>query len=454
MKICIFTETGDKVGLGHLTRCIALSQAAKTDKVTILVHDWIKEKNRTLKLVKQADLVIVDSYLSPKSLYQKMFKAVSGPSSFVVIDDYKRLDYPFGIVLNPAIHGDKFDYDCKKKLAGKDYVIMRKEFWRVPVKRIRENIKDVLITFGGKSNISFIKKLLGVLTKHYPEFKWHVVLAKPIKLKGARFYTKLSAVSMRKLMVKCDFCICAGGQTLHELARCGLASIAICFADNQQTNLRGLAEQGVLTYVGWYTDKKIFNKVKKAIESYKPKSVRKKKSAIARKLIDGCGAKRIISEIKKAKFVEDNKSFSLRQATKDDCRSLWSWRNHPRVRKYSYTTGKIPYSEHKKWFDKKISDKKNLIYIAQRKRDKLGQVRFDLNSKFTHININLNPKFFGKGIGSALIRKASQKFLQNNPKIKQVKANVFCANKASIRAFQKAGYVLSKKNKKVAVFKF
>jgi RimJ/RimL family protein N-acetyltransferase len=150
----------------------------------------------------------------------------------------------------------------------------------------------------------------------------------------------------------------------------------------------------------------------------------------------------------------------LREAIEDDCYDLWTWRNHIEVRKWCFDKKIVPFQEHEKWFIKKIQDKNIKMYIAENKnKEKLGQVRFEMdNNKSCIININLNPKFFSKGFGNKIIKTATEVFVKEKSKVKEVMAEIIHGNIASKKAFQKAGYIFShntlRGDKQIAIFKF
>ena len=167
-KVLILTEGGRNIGFGHITRCTALYQAFEEkgiipefivngdDSIIDLlvgknyeIFDWIDEKERLLELIQNVDIAIIDSYLADIDIYETISECVKFP---VCLDDNKRLDYPKGIVVNGAIYTEELNYPVKKGvtyLLGPKYMPLRKEFWNVPEKEIKENIESVLITFGG-----------------------------------------------------------------------------------------------------------------------------------------------------------------------------------------------------------------------------------------------------------------------------------------------------------------
>ena len=140
----------------------------------------------------------------------------------------------------------------------------------------------------------------------------------------------------------------------------------------------------------------------------------------------------------------------IRPVTEADCYDLWSWRNHPMVRRGAFNSGKLDRKEHEKWFNEKIKDQQVSIYIAESKdEEKLGQVRFEVhNEQSSYINVNLNPLFFEKGLGSRMIEAATRYYFKEKSGIKKIIAEVMEENTASLKAFEKAGYLVVEDGKR------
>lgn len=479
MKVFIITEGSKDIGFGHITRCISLYQAFKErgimpefivngdDNIKDLlkernhqIFNWLKEKDKLFELVNNADIVIIDSYLADKSLYDKIAEVLHN-RPLVMIDDYNRIEYPIGIIVNPSIYGDKVSYLQKDEmlyLLGKDYVILQKEFWSVPEKKINKKVKNILTTFGGINHSDLVHKVVNYLRKKF-DFNFYIV--EPSK-------NRLDPKEMLNLMLKADICISGGGQTIYELARIGVPTIGICFAENQRWNLDDCKARGLIEYIGWRNDKKLLFRLEKSIDKLVLYKERVRRTKMARSLIDGKGAERVVNTImhkginlnNEKGFIKKNFNPRLRHAQEDDCYDLWIWRNHPEARKWSFNKEEIEYKRHKEWFAKKMKDRKTKIYIAEnRKGDKVGQVRFETRGEdLAYININLNPRFFGKGLGNKIIKVATEVFKGANPDVKEVVAEIVDRNILSKKAFQKAGYVFShntfKQGKKTVVYKF
>jgi spore coat polysaccharide biosynthesis predicted glycosyltransferase SpsG len=305
MKVVILTEAGQSIGFGHLTRCIGLYQGFKEKGVNVEIvvnadssvdfllkgikykkFDWLRKRKDTFKSLKKVDIAIIDSYLADLDFYKKVSEIVKIP---VYIDDYKRLDYPRGIVINPSIYGDKLDYPKEegvRYLLGKKYIILRKEFWNVTKKKINKHIKNVLITFGGTNQQDLAKRIAKYLED---EFCFNISIVDPNK--------NFTAKDMLKLMLKADLCISGGGQTTYELARVGVPTIGICFAENQLNNLKFGEKEEYLKFIGWYDDKNLLIKIVNGVKSLNfYKLVHMSRSG--RKSVDGKGVLRILKYIK------------------------------------------------------------------------------------------------------------------------------------------------------------
>lgn len=317
-NILILTEGGKKIGHGHLVRCSALYQAFREEGALPVVFvngddslryllkgknyrifDWLHEKERLLKEVSKFDLVVIDSYLAPKSLYDEMSRMLQG--KILIIDDFNRINYPNSLVVCPSIYGRKIKYPKKdgiEYLLGREFIILRKEFWSTPRKSLRRNIRNVLIVLGGSDCTDYLKMILGYLTKQRPKIIYHVV-APNVRLKrwpNTYMYNNLSALEMRRLMLRCDLSISAGGQTLYELIKIGLPVIAVCLAENQLFGLLYFTRMKLIQNVGWVKNKTILPKLGSSFDRLLNYEERMKMIRSNKGVIDGQGAKRVVEK--------------------------------------------------------------------------------------------------------------------------------------------------------------
>ncbi len=325
MKVFILTEGGEKIGFGHLTRCISLYEALEERGITpkfvvnrdesiedllknknYEVLNWIEERNKIFRLIKDADVTIIDSYLADISFYKNLSNIVKVP---VYMDDGKRLNYPRGVVVNGSIYAKKLDYpkrDGIVYLLGPKYTPLRKEFWEVPRRKIKEELGSIMITFGGDDTKNMTPKILRFLKENYPNLKKNVIIGEAFQnidqiKKEADENTDLiyysDAEKMKEIMLESDIAISAGGQTLYELAKVGVPPIGICIADDQLLNLVNWKKKRFTEYIGWHKDKKLLFELEKSINKLIPYKERIKRSERGRSLVDGKGAKRVAGSI-------------------------------------------------------------------------------------------------------------------------------------------------------------
>jgi len=160
---------------------------------------------------------------------------------------------------------------------------LRKEFWKVPEKKINKDMENILVTFGGIDCSDWVYKIVNYLEE---KFNFIFCIVDPVK-------NRVNTKEMLNLMLKADVCISGGGQTMNELARVGVPTIGICFAENQVLNLIEWHRKNFIEYVGWYNEKGLLEKIAGAINIFTPYKERVKRSKIGRDYVDGYGAKRI-----------------------------------------------------------------------------------------------------------------------------------------------------------------
>ena len=321
MKIVILTEGGINIGLGHIARCTAIDEAFRKRNIipewilnadesfvrkNVLLVDWPEDRKRILDKIRNADVAILDSYLLDRSFYADLSNAVKIP---VYLDDNIRLDYPRGIIVNGSIGAEAFNYprsQDKKYLLGAEYIPLRSEFWEVEDKKINKDIKNILVTFGGDDSKEMTIATLKILKEHYPQCIKNVVVGKSFKKKHdiealkdpqINLIFAADARAMKELMIQSDVAICAGGQTLYELARVGIPTVAVAVADNQKNNIEGWSKEGFIEFAGWWHAVNLSEKILQKIQTLLPYDARLKYKAIGRGIVDGKGAQRIVNNL-------------------------------------------------------------------------------------------------------------------------------------------------------------
>ena len=94
----------------------------------------------------------------------------------------------------------------------------------------------------------------------------------------------------KDIMLRSDIAISSGGQTLYELARVGVPTIAFLQAENQRLNLEAWDKEGFIEYVGGYNN--LGKKISQGLDRLPLRKERARRSGIGMRLVDGQGARR------------------------------------------------------------------------------------------------------------------------------------------------------------------
>lgn len=453
IQALILTEGGQTIGFGHVARCIALRDALrKCGIAAILVvrgdasikkqfgshidsmTNWLNNQSELQHLMANGHVVFVDSYLAPLHFYKTLSQRVP----FVIyLDDYMRLPYPPGFILNGGAGAEKFRYSHKnhKCFLGLKYALVRSEFQGVPYKKVRRNIRDVLVTFGGIARPDFLEKIIALLTSHFPKWRFHVVVspARPrprLKHPQIRLYSGMLQ-TLRSLMERCDLAISGGGQTTNELSACGVPTVSIEFARNQRKNIRNWARLGYLRQVGPSHEVQTFHRLVRSLKAMSYAD-RCRRGRIGQKLVDGFGASRVATRIRDL-FLD------FQKMQKKDCKQVFQWANDPAIRAASFSCGKISWPEHCAWFNGKLKDPKSHFYKVLWMNNPVGQVRFDRYGNGAKISVSLCRQFRRKGLGASVIRLSAAR-LFDATRLSRIHAFIKTENAPSMKAFQRAGF--------------
>ncbi len=324
VKAIILTEGGKSIGLGHIYRCEAIIQGLnKLDidcffiingnssirglniNTDFKIQNWLEEDKNIIE--SDSEVLIVDSYLVPLDILEKL---ASKFKLAVYIDDYNRLEYPPGLVINSSAASSQLNYIRKngtEYLLGLKYHPLRLEFWDCDKKVVNRQVKNILITFGGTDMQNLTPSILKLLSQR-TEINKKVVVSKGFSnIIEIEKYADRScdiirfpdAQEMKSIMIETDIAISASGQSLFELARVGTPTIAIAVADNQDLNVKGWLDTGFIEFAGWWDDPDLITNISKKLDHLMEYSVRIKKSKVGQAIVDGFGALQIGKQILK-----------------------------------------------------------------------------------------------------------------------------------------------------------
>jgi spore coat polysaccharide biosynthesis predicted glycosyltransferase SpsG len=329
-RILILTEGGKKSGFGHITRCVSIGNVfhAKGFKVSFIVYgdcsiksalkgfkysivDCIGDFYKNRSLIKNNLVVLIDSIQISKS---EILKISDLNNNVIHIDDEKQYNIiNNGFILDWTINrANRFISDNRKKnviyLIGGKYTPLRQEFYSSPRYIVNNTVKKILVTFGGSDVRNITPKILKFLVDNFKDIEKTVVIGSGCKnieniKKIADVNTSIVFDASAELMVKNmhnnDMAIASGGQTLYELAKIGIPTIAIVLVDNAVDDTIGWEDVGFLKNIGWYNDECLLEKLNNELRILQDKKERKKMSEIGLNLMQGNGAKLIVDSVLK-----------------------------------------------------------------------------------------------------------------------------------------------------------
>lgn len=255
-NVLILTEGGQGIGYGHITRNIGLIHYLKEFGLDInffvrgenlnevffegenfISVDWLSE----IENIKIYDntLVFIDSYFAGLEIYRIIFNKTK---TLVIYDDYKRLDYEAGYILNP-VADENFYSDKLSVLSGEEFIFLRKAFWNAMIKKRDGRVKNILITLGGNPEKKLLFSVANEIKQRFSDVNIKVV-SDFIDEVGVEFTGFCDSMKMVELMNWADVAISAGGQTLHELYKMNVPTFMLKTAENQEYNMRFYEKRG------------------------------------------------------------------------------------------------------------------------------------------------------------------------------------------------------------------
>ena len=141
---------------------------------------------------------------------------------------------------------------------------------------------------------------------------------------------------------------------------------------------------------------------------------------------------------------------TLRKANFRDVFFVYNLKSSVEVKKTSIKNKKIEFSNHSRWFKKKLREKKTLFFLISEKKNKLrvGYVRLDFENFYYRVTIAVIKNKTRKKYAYKALKLVEKKVNLNSILFAQVVSSNF----KSIKLFKKAGYKLVGCKKKIKFF--
>jgi len=494
MKIVFRVDASNRMGTGHLMRCLTLAEtlrergaethfvcrahpgnliemlqrqaiavtvlpaprAPKNERHAADYAAWlgvtqVEDAKQTIEALggEMPDWLIVDHY-GLDAAWEKMLRP--HVSQLMVIDDFADRRHDCDLLLNQNYTdaGDEryqglVPENCRI-LTGPRFALLKPEYalYRRTLRPRDGRVRRVLVFFGGADRRNMTALTLEALSaQDFAHLEVDVVIgannqhrASLERQINARPLTKQYGPRphLADLMAQADLAIGAGGSTTWERMCLGLPSLVMSLSENQRPICEALQQSDLIQHLDVVSSDRVTD-LAEMIKELKGNPGRlltlSKQNQL---LVDGLGALRI------AELLDPTPAdtLRLRPAREHDKELYFNWANDPEVRKQSIQSEPISWEHHQVWFTGKLSDFKSRLFVLMAGSLPVGQIRFDQREEEALIDYSLDPFVRGRGWGAQLIAMGSAMMRQIAPI--RLRADVKVENCASRAVFIRLGF--------------
>lgn len=276
-NVAIYVNGNNKRGMGHVYRALEIADEFytkpdiyydinQTDRSIFgqTTHNLIPVNGITElfeKCKEKQYSIFINDILTTSIDYMIGLRSVLPNAKIVNFEDDGEGILKADLVFN-ALYKDS---DLKYVKSGEKYYISGKTFMFYNPIDIKEEVKNVFISFGGADPQNYSDRLLDIISKaEYNKYNFIVVIGRAKtnvdKLLEYNKYSNIKVLydvsNMPELMSKCDIAVTSRGRTGYELAMLGIPSIAM--AQNHREEKHGfVCEENGFDYIGLNPDDEI-----------------------------------------------------------------------------------------------------------------------------------------------------------------------------------------------------
>lgn len=494
MKVVFRVDASNRMGTGHLVRCLTLAQALRDRGAATLficrAHPgnligmlqrqampviglpasaqipnlysedyaaWLgvtqaKDAEQTIEALQgdHADLLIVDHYSLDIDWEQRLRPYTE---KIMVIDDLANRRHDCDLLLNQN-YSDEGDARYEglvpkicRLLLGPHYALLGQEYatYRQALRPRDGRVRRVLVFFGGPDPYNTTGLALEALSA--PEYRHlevdvviggtnphRVALEKQISM---RPFTKLYGPRphLADLMAQADLAIGAGGSTTWERMCFGLPSLVISLSENQRPACTALAKAGLIYYLGEFSEVQAHDlgqALKELIENREQQLACSTQNQL---LVDGLGILRVLELLDPT----PTDQLRLKTACPDDIYLYFKWANDHEVRRQAIHSEPISWMRHQEWFTNKLADAQSHLLIFMAGSLPVGQIRFDREGNEAYIDYSLDALVRGRGWATHLVALGAE-YLQQQTEPVTLRAQVKTGNYVSRSVFLRLAF--------------
>lgn len=421
-KTLFRADSSSTVGLGHMKRDLVYATRLKNVDIAFASFENVLELpypthrlktkgiNELISLCQNQKIehLIIDNYDISHEDEKKLKEALDIKLS-VFDDTYEK--HFCDEIINHNISADRAKYILEPFTQVSIIApLIRDEFKKLHQRNRDSKTQEVMIAMGGVDTQNLSPQIIP-LCKDYQTI--HVITsasnAHLNDLKGIpNIVLHVDTDKMAEIMNQCDLAIITPSVIVHEALYMHLPFIAIKTASNQDD---------------------IFNYLKKTghtvLETFEEDAL----------------SKSIQKELVSYPFLR----FAIRKTIEEDLMPIYELANDPLIRSVSLSSVPITLETHKQWFHEMMKNPLQLMFtILDGRANFLGQLRFDLrDDNIATISISLVSSSRGFSLASKIITQGVKIIHKLHPS-RTVVALIKPDNMASIKSFEKVGFILQK----------
>lgn len=293
-KILIRVDGYSEIGYGHIYRMLTLANRLIDHEILFVSNGayksgirLIKESNYLINIFhsdKEYDRII--EKFSPDIIFNDILdtnwnyiKKLKKWNIYVVnFEDLGEGTNEANLVINALYEKKKFLDD---HYWGKDYYILREEFYLVNHKIINEKVKNILITFGGTDPNNYTLRVLKILNELQLEnIKIFIILGLGYQKQESLSHfinnidldllVKHNVNNISKYMYMSDLIFTSGGRTAYEIASIGTPTIVLNQNEREMLHTFANEKNGIINLgLGFkISNKQIKNTIINIINNY------------------------------------------------------------------------------------------------------------------------------------------------------------------------------------------
>lgn len=250
-RIAVFVTGNETIGLGHLYRQLTLyDHFAKHD-----VRFFCPQEDTLVQKILSDKFIKVEAF-DAKSIGPRLKDFAPDIIINDVLDDWidlidaQNATKAKVLVFETEAHAPDFEHEVINALypvqhsndrVGPDWFVLRPEFLLVTPRAVADEVKEILVTFGGVDPSDQSFRLYNILRgEAYRGTSRKIVLGKGYH--GALLHVRSSedveiirdTTQISRYMERADLAVTSKGRTIYELAKCGVPTVSISQNDREQ----------------------------------------------------------------------------------------------------------------------------------------------------------------------------------------------------------------------------